>query len=214
MSEQQKSNDALVVKAKAFDHWFSQFTGLYDAVIVTFPFWGPRLRKAIAHIQGPRVLEVSFGTGYLLSQYAARFETTGIDYNPRMIEAAQRRLDRAGLRAKLLRGDAHALPFPDDSFDTLVNTDAFTLYDDPVKAMAEFYRVLRPGGRLVLLEYGLPKDRNWLGMRMVGLSRLLSMPYLDFDQLLSRTGFTYEDHPVGFAGALHMYVATKPTGAR
>jgi ubiquinone/menaquinone biosynthesis C-methylase UbiE len=117
------------------------------------------------------------------------------------------------LRAKLLCGDAHALPFPDDSFDTLVNTDAFTLYDDPVKAMAEFYRVLRPGGRLVLLEYGLPKDRNWLGMRMMGLSRMLSMPYLDFDQLLPRTGFTYEDHAVGFAGALHMYVATKPEPA-
>jgi len=210
MSESEKPrNDALVVRAKAFDQWVSHFTGVYDLGIQLIPLWGPRLRKAIAHIEGPRVLEVSFGTGYLLSLYAARFQTTGLDYNPRMIEAAQRRLARRGVPAELLRGDAHALPFADGSFDTLVNTDAFTLYQDPVKAMSEFHRVLRPGGRLVLMEYNYPKDRNWLGMKLMALPKLLTMPFVDFDELLRGAGFQYEDHPVGMAGVLHLYVARK-----
>jgi ubiquinone/menaquinone biosynthesis C-methylase UbiE len=160
-------------------------------------------------MKGPRVLEVSFGTGFLMSQYANRFETTGLDYNPRMIEATRKRLAERGLRAELLRGDAHAMPFPDDSFDCLVNTDAFTLYVDPVKAMGEFYRVLKPGGRLVLLEYNYPKDRNWLGMKLMTLPKLLGMPFRDFDELLRGAGFRYEDHPVGMSGVLHMYVGTK-----
>jgi ubiquinone/menaquinone biosynthesis C-methylase UbiE len=203
------SNQPLVVRAQAFDQLASRFIPLYDFGIWALPFWGGRLCRALPHIQGPRVLEVSFGTGYLLSRYAGRFDTTGVDYNPRMVEAAQRRLTRAGLRARLLHGDAHALPFPNDSFDTLVNTDAFTLYADPARAMAEFHRVLRPGGRLILLEYNRPKRPSWLGNRVLTLSRWLKMPFLDFDALLDGTGFDYEDHAVGFAGVLHMYVAHK-----
>lgn len=204
-----KGNQQAVVRANAFDQLASRFTGLYDLGIMLHPLWGPRLRKALTQMKGPRVLEVSFGTGFLMSQYADRFETTGLDYNPRMIEATRKRLADRGLRAHLLRGDAHAMPFPDDSFDCLVNTDAFTLYVDPVKAMGEFYRVLKPGGRLVLLEYNYPKDRNWFGMKLMIIPKLLGMPFRDFDELLSGVGFQYEDHPVGMSGVLHMYVGTK-----
>jgi ubiquinone/menaquinone biosynthesis C-methylase UbiE len=209
MQPDPKRNEIAVARANAFDQLAAKFTRLYDLGIAIHPLWGPRLRKAIAHIQGPRVLEVSFGTGYLMSLYAARFETTGLDYNPRMIAATQKRLNQHGLQAKLVRGDAHAMPFPDDSFDTLINTDAFTLYNDPQKAMGEFHRVLRPGGRLVLLEYNYPKDRNWLGMRLMALPRALTMPMRDFDALLTGAGFTYDDHAVGMSGVLHMYVGTK-----
>ena len=209
METDPKRNELAVARANAFDQLAAKFTGLYDLGIALHPLWGPRLRKTLEHILGPRVLEVSFGTGYLMSLYAGRFEVTGLDYNPRMISATQKRLDRRGLQAKLVRGDAHAMPFADGTFDTLINTDAFTLYADPEKAMGEFHRVLRPGGRLVLLEYGYPKNRNWLGMRLMAIPRMLMMPMRDFDALLRGAGFSYEDHPVGMAGVLHMYVATK-----
>jgi SAM-dependent methyltransferase len=204
-------NDLLQARARAFDDLSSRYAGLIDLGIRLHPLWGPRLRKALAQITGPRVLEVSFGTGYLMSLYAGRFETTGVDYNPRMLETTHRRLARLGLSAKLVLGDAHALPFADDSFDCLVNTDAFTLYADPHKAMSEFFRVLAPGGRLVLQEYDLPKDRNWLGMKLMRLPVWLGMPALSFGPLLRAVGFEHEDHAVGLAGVLHMYVAQKPT---
>jgi ubiquinone/menaquinone biosynthesis C-methylase UbiE len=201
----------VLARANAFDRWFASVSGAYDFVLTFIPGWASRLRKAIGHIEGPRVLEISFGSGYLLALYANRFTTTGLDYNPQMLAMAQKRLAARGVKAELVRGDAHALPFADGSFETVVNTDAFTLYADPNKAMAEIFRVLVPGGRLILMEYDYPKDRNWLGMRLMVLPRLLKMPYIDFSTLLKQTGFTWEDHPVGMAGVLHMFIAHKPT---
>lgn len=206
-------NDKLAARGRAFDAWSAKHEKWLDWGIRVHPLWGPRLRKAVDQIRGPRVLEVSFGTGYLMSLYADRFDVTGVDYNPRMLETATRRLGRLGLSAQLLLGDAHALPFPDDSFDCLVNTDAFTLYRDPKQAMSEFYRVLKPGGRLVLQEYDLPKDRNWLGMKLMWIAKLFTMPYVEFPPLLSSVGFEFEDHDVGMSGMLHMFVATKPLTA-
>jgi SAM-dependent methyltransferase len=206
-------NDILSARGRAFDEWASNNLWIYDWGIKLHPLWGPRLRKAVQHIKGPRVLEVCFGTGYLLSQYADRFETTGVDYNPKMIAAAERRLEKSGMKAHLMHGDAHNLPFPDCSFDCLINTDAFTLFNDPKKAMGEFYRVLVPGGRMILLDYDWPTDRNWLGTRLMWLPRVLGMPYVPFTPLLRETGFEWEDHPVGMSGVLHMYVATRPLTA-
>lgn len=207
MNQAENTHEA-VGRAKAFDWWFSQFPRLYDALLSLA--WGRRHRKALPHIRGPRVLEVSFGMGYLMSQYAGKYETTGVDYNPRYVEAARRRLEASQLRANLVQGDAHALPFPDASFDTLINTDAFTLYQNPDKAMHEFYRVLAPGGRLILMEYDYPKDGNWLGKLKVEWARWMKVPYVAFPDLLRSAGFSFEDYALGNSGILHMWVATKP----
>ncbi|MET0388650.1 MAG: methyltransferase domain-containing protein [Polyangiales bacterium] len=202
-----------VVRANAFDQWFSQFTGVYNFLLVAV--WGRRHRKALPYIRGPRVLEVSFGTGYLLSRYAGRFQTSGIDYNATYVEAARKKLKAMNIEADLREGDAHALPYPDASFETLINTDAFTLYQDPKRAMAEFFRVLVPGGRLILMEWDYPSNGNKLGRAWANLLRSLkTMPYVDFDTTLRGAGFLeYEDHAVGSLGLLHMYVATKPETA-
>lgn len=203
-----------LARARAFDDWTSRFARVIDLGMRLNPLWGPRLRKAAAQVTGPRVLEVSFGTGYLMSLYCGRFATTGIDYNPRMLETTRQRLDRLGLDAELIQADAHALPFADESFECVVNTDAFTMYSDPYQAMSEMYRVLVPGGRLVLCEYDQPADGNWLGTQLMRLPAWLGMPAVDFDPLFRSIGFDYADHPVGLAGVLHLFVATKPDEAR
>ena len=79
--------------------------------------------------------------------------------------------------------------------------------------MAEFFRVLVPGGRLILMEVDYPKDRNWLGTHYVNWFRRMKVPYVDFNSLLRSTGFEYEDHEVGNSGMLHMFVATRPLRA-
>jgi hypothetical protein len=80
--------------------------------------------------------------------------------------------------------------------------------------MQEFYRVLVPGGRLVLMEYDYPKNGNILGKLWVEWARWAKVPYVDFNALLQKVGFTYEDHSVGNFGMLHMFVATKPLESR
>lgn len=206
MTQLQQSRN-LTAKAQTFDWWFSQYPSLYKILLATI--LAKRLRKALPYIRGPRVLEVSFGTGYLMSKYAGKFETVGIDYNPRYLQQARQRLADCQVQATLIKADAHALPFADDSFHCLVNTDAFTLYSDSRQVMREFYRVLAPGGRLILMEHNYPKNGNWLGTFRTNWARL-TMPYVAFDELLADVGFEYEDHDVGASGWLHMYVATKP----
>ena len=72
-----------------FDKFYSGFAWAYDLFIKIFPFWKRWLKTTIPHIQGPRVLEVSFGTGYLLTQYADQYDTYGIDYNDKFVSMLQ-----------------------------------------------------------------------------------------------------------------------------
>lgn len=199
----ERSGDRAI--ARFYHRFYRRFSRYYDLLIRFVPGWSQRLEQVIPRIKGPRVLEVSFGTGYLLSRYRERFQSVGLEYNQAMLDTARAALPGASL----VRGDAHALPFPDESFDSLVNTDAFSLYLDPEKAMAEFYRVLTKGGRLLLMEMHDPRDGNWLGQRLMIVPRICRLPARDYDDLLSGVGFEVEDLNVGLRGVLHLYVATK-----
>jgi hypothetical protein len=75
--------------------------------------------------------------------------------------------------------------------------------------MAELFRVLAPGGRLLLMESNYPKDHNRVGMLLMSVPRMLRMPLRDIDALLAGVGFSYQDLPLGMAGILHLYVAQK-----
>jgi ubiquinone/menaquinone biosynthesis C-methylase UbiE len=192
-----------------YDKFYSTFAKAYDGFVKVVPLWKIWLNHAVPHIQGPRVLEVSFGTGYLLTQYAGKFDVYGIDYNVDLIAVARKNLERDGLSVKIGRGDVQALPFPDNTFDTLVNTMAFSAYPDAHKAMSELRRVLKPGGRLVLMDPTYPKDHNWPGMVMVKGWFMLGDLVRDVDSLLEEFDFDYTDTEVGGFGTVHLYVAQK-----
>jgi ubiquinone/menaquinone biosynthesis C-methylase UbiE len=196
--------------AQRWDRFAARFAKVYDIAVVVLPFWGGRLRKALPYLRGPKVLEVSFGTGYLMSRYAHKHEAWGLDQSEDMIKQANMRLTAKGMRATLVRGDAHAMPFPDDSFDCLLNTDAFSLYSDSQRAMNEFFRVLKPGGRLVLMEVNHPSEKTAGAALVLTLVRALKMPRVDCDTLLRNAGFTYEDVTIGGFGTQHIYVGEKP----
>jgi ubiquinone/menaquinone biosynthesis C-methylase UbiE len=99
------------------------------------------------------VLEVGVGTGRNLPYFSADIRLTGIDISPAMIELARRRADELRRSAELRVGDAQALDFPDDSFDTVVFCYTLCSVPDDRRAMAEARRVLRRAGRLALLEH-------------------------------------------------------------
>ena len=100
-----------------------------------------------------RTLEIAVGTGLNLPHYPAGTDLTGIELTPAMLERARERKAELGLEADLRLGDATALEFADDSFDTVICTFSLCTIPDDAAAVAEVRRVLRPGGRFVFAEH-------------------------------------------------------------
>jgi ubiquinone/menaquinone biosynthesis C-methylase UbiE len=113
------------------------------------------------------VLEVAVGTGRNFPFYPEGARLTGIDLSPPMLEIARKRADELGVDADLREGDAQELPFPEASFDTVVCTLSLCNIPDDGRAIAEMKRVLRPGGRLLLLDHVRASSKAWLAAQRV-----------------------------------------------
>lgn len=114
-----------------------------------------RLRRLVLAEARGVVLEVGAGTGANLPHYDAGLRVTAVELRPERLAAAARKAHAAGRAAELgvAAADAHDLPFPAASFDTVVGTLVFCSIHDPLAALAEIRRVLQPGGKLLLLEH-------------------------------------------------------------
>ena len=99
------------------------------------------------------VLEIAIGSGRNLPYYEPDVRLTGIELSPEMLAIARRRAQELGREVDLRLGDAQSLDFEDESFDTVIITFALCTIPDDRAAAAEAQRVLRPGGRFVLLEH-------------------------------------------------------------
>jgi ubiquinone/menaquinone biosynthesis C-methylase UbiE len=100
-----------------------------------------------------RVLELAVGTARNLPHYPSDVTLTGVELSPEMLAIGRRRATELAHPADLRLGDAQALEFPDDSFDTVVCTLGLCTIPDPGRAVAEAWRVLRPAGQILLLEH-------------------------------------------------------------
>lgn len=113
----------------------------------------PWRKQLWALATGPRILEVGVGTGRNLPFYPKNIDITGIDLTPGMLERAIRRVSELGLTADLRLMDVQQLDFQDASFDSVVATCVFCSVPNPILGFQEIKRVLKPGGRLYLLEH-------------------------------------------------------------
>jgi demethylmenaquinone methyltransferase/2-methoxy-6-polyprenyl-1,4-benzoquinol methylase len=124
----------------------------------------PRWRRfLVSRIEaGPRdtVLDVATGTAAVAIELAQTTgaRVVGLDQSQQMLAEARERVQRAGLgeHIQLVEGDAERLPFPAASFDALTFTYLLRYVADPARTMAGLARVVRPGGRIASLEFGLP----------------------------------------------------------
>jgi demethylmenaquinone methyltransferase/2-methoxy-6-polyprenyl-1,4-benzoquinol methylase len=195
------------------------FRGLprrYDALSAALSFWqDPRWRRALVDAVAPgagqRVLDVATGTGMVAAELLARADCSvvGVDQSPQMLAAARARFaatERAAgrPRVELLEGEAEALPFADASFDALTFTYLLRYVDDPAATMRELARVVRPGGRVASLEFGVPPWppaywawRLYTAVGLPALGRLASREWAQVGRFLgpSIRGF-YARHPV------------------
>ncbi len=106
-----------------------------------------------------RILDLATGTGdlaLLLKERAPEAQVVGADFAPPMLALARKKAEARGVEVEFLEADALALPFPEASFDAVTVAFGFRNFADYERALSELYRVLAPGGRLVLLEFPPP----------------------------------------------------------
>jgi demethylmenaquinone methyltransferase/2-methoxy-6-polyprenyl-1,4-benzoquinol methylase len=151
---------------------FAPLPARYDrlAELLSFGQNGRWRRAMVDHLtttnrEGQLILDVAAGTAGITLQLAQRLGTrvVGVDLTEQMLRQGARNVAAAGQadRIALACGRAEQLPFPDASFDALTFSYLLRYVEDPQATLAELARVVRPGGTMASLEFGVPRRRFW-----------------------------------------------------
>jgi ubiquinone/menaquinone biosynthesis C-methylase UbiE len=130
-------------------------------------------RRVWSVIEGDRILEVGVGTGKNLPFHPPDRAVVAVDLSERMLAQAKRGAAALGISVELTVMDVQSLGFPDGSFDTAIGTFVFCSVPEPCRGLAELRRVLRPGGKLILLEH-VRADGRWAGRLLDALDPIVS----------------------------------------
>jgi demethylmenaquinone methyltransferase/2-methoxy-6-polyprenyl-1,4-benzoquinol methylase len=180
---------------------FAGLPGRYDQVgaIMSFgqdPRWRRAMIDAVDPLPGQRVLDVATGTGMVAFGLAARgAQVAALDQSEDMLGQARAKLAAASPelrdRIEFVTGQAEQLPFGDGEFDGLTFTYLLRYVDDVGATLAELARVVRPGGRIGMVEFGVPAQpvlrALWRGYTRIGLpliGRLVSPAWLEVGRFL------------------------------
>lgn len=174
--------------------------------------------------KGAAVLEVAPGPGYLSVELARRgFDVTGIEISPDFVEIEKRNAKEAKVLVDFQQGNASALPQPDSTFDFVVCSAAFKNFKEPLTALHEMYRVLKPEGTALILDMNhaatnedIENELNLSGMK--GFDRVFvkfafktflrngAYTKEGFEELIAETTFPHHEiknHGIGFQVWLH-----------
>jgi ubiquinone/menaquinone biosynthesis C-methylase UbiE len=154
------------------------------------------------------VLEVAPGPGYFAIELAklGNFQITGLDISDTFVQIARANALQAGVKVDFRKGNASSMPFPADSFDFLLCRAAFKNFSEPKRALQEFYRVLRPGGRALIIDLRRDASMKDISQAVTGMKlgtvnglitrytfrfMLLKRAYTkaEFEEMISRTQF-------------------------
>lgn len=202
--------------------YFDAHAGGYDQQMGGAERWllGGHRRWATSRAEG-EVLELAVGTGLNLPMYDEKARrVVGVDVSEEMLQRASARVaeHRLGHRIAVRLGDAQRLDLLDASMDTVVATYALCTIPDPSAALAEAWRVLRPGGQLVLVEHG--QCRSAAGRLVQRALNVFTLRWQSDDLLLqprtlvAEAGFEITvAEQVGRAGLVHRVHARRPAVA-
>lgn len=115
-------------------------------------FFCPLRERAVSFVEG-KTLEVGVGVGKTLRYYPKDVELCAVDAVPEPLKIAIEKAQRLNLKVCFEVADVEKLPFPDNSFDTVLSSFVFCTVPNPERGMREILRVLKPGGRAIFLEH-------------------------------------------------------------
>jgi ubiquinone/menaquinone biosynthesis C-methylase UbiE len=172
--------------------WYTNNTGQSMA---EFTKLAERIAKQVP--SGSAVLEVAPGPGYFCIQLAktGAYSITGLDISHTFVEIAGKKAAEAGVRVDFRQGNASSMPLGSDTFDFLLCRAAFKNFGQPVRALQEMCRVLKPGGRSLIID--LRKDASVEsinhevdGMGLGPINKMLTK--LTFRTMLLKSAYTKE----------------------
>lgn len=179
-------------------------------------------RQAVAclelSIEDPTIVDVGSGPGFLgieIGKLQPRARLIGVDLSNEMLLIAEENAARAGLsNYKVRQGTAEEMPLESGCSDLVISQSSFHEWQDPHRGLLEIYRVLRPGGSLVLKDYNLAWLSTWK-RKLLGLLHPLHMFKFSFDDVASMVTETGFERVQGQGKGLQYFlVATKPMKVR
>lgn len=198
--------------------------------------WRRRTVRALALREGARVLDLATGTAdlaLLIAKAAPTAHVVGLDPSEKMLEIARAKVQAAGLaeRLEFVTGDAEALPFADATFDGISMAFGIRNVPDRARALAEMARVVKPRGRIAILELSEPRGGllgtlarfhvhtlvPWVGALLSGaqeyryLQRSIAAfpPADEFALMMARAGLTVNAPRALTFGVCHLYVGER-----
>jgi ubiquinone/menaquinone biosynthesis C-methylase UbiE len=186
-----KINQKTSKKYSRIARWYDLFEYPIERILFQ------KLRAEAVSYTYKETLEVGVGTGKNLPYYLPDIELTAIDFSPGMLMIAREKQQKVHLKQlRLYEMDVQHLTFADNTFDTVVSTFVFCTVPDPIAALREVYRVLKPSGTAVFLEH--MKSRHSILNVLLSLMNIVSTRVLGTSMVretqknIELTGFAIE----------------------
>lgn len=194
--------------------WYAANTGEMMNEYVTL---ARRISTQLA--PGSAVLEVAPGPGYFSIELAklGAYSITGLDLSHTFVKMAAKNAAKAGVKVEFIQGSASNIPLPKDSFDFLLCRAAFKNFSDPIGALREMRRVLKPGARGVIIDLNHDAspgevDNAVDGMGLSGFNKVLTK--LIFRHFLLKSAYTRQqfEHMLAQADSSRFEIAEQGIG--
>lgn len=167
MSTVKPYSDSDLSKKKQVEQMFDNISSKYDELnhILSMGIdvgWRKKVVKSVKKCQPKSILDIATGTGDLAIMLANETEAkiTGFDLSAGMLEIAKKKIavKNLGSQIEMIQGDAENMPFADNSFDCITVAFGVRNFENLKKGLDEIYRVLKPGGKVVILEFSQPSS--------------------------------------------------------
>lgn len=195
---------------RAYKAWPS----FYDGITQLFSLgqWERWQNRIFDDITGKKILEVGVGPGKLLLRLAKKgFSVTGLELHGGMAYEARKKVKQAGFDIDILQQSIYKMPFKDELFDCIVMTFVLAEIVHLDKAIAEMNRVLKKGGKVIVIAGGMPLDRNFVARFLFKLLRPITTLQLERDNKthFESHGFEANREDFGPFSIIHKIVAVK-----